>query len=96
MWVLTNDSGTHRVGVVRNLDEDSELFEGVVARLAHAEQLSTPQVSREIVFWDTDVQYFRALSGSDSLGTIPLAAGAVLLELGRIMFRCSEALLVPH
>lgn len=91
MWLLTNKFGTHRVGVVRNLDEDSELFGGVVSRLARAQGADANAVYREIMYWDTDVAFLRAASGNASSETIPLATGAVLLESGRLMFRSAAS-----
>lgn len=89
MWRLTNKSGTHRIGVVRNLDDDLELFGGVVARLAKAQGAEVKNVERQIVYWDTDIALLRATSGHDD--TIPLTAGAVLLESGRLMFRSAAS-----
>jgi hypothetical protein len=91
MWRVKKKSGTHRVGVVRNLDEDVELFDGLVVRLADAERLQPKEVHRQIVFWETDVTFLRAMSGNGAADTIPLAAGAVLLESGRLMFRSAAS-----
>lgn len=91
MWGLQNDFGSYRVGVVNNLDEDQTSFNSLVKRLASAHRQEPREIGRKIQFWETDIALLRAANDSLITDTIPLTAGAVMLESGRLMFRSAAS-----
>lgn len=90
-WLWLNESLGGRVGVVRNLDRDEHAQDGLVSRLADAHSREVTDVRRELQFWGIDVTYVRAANDVVIADTIPLNAGATMVESARLMFRSAAS-----
>lgn len=91
-WMWKNSAAkedARKIAIVRDLANDSVAFNGVVQRLAAAHGTSKVEVERALRMWGTDVTMLRAANDIVITDTIPLAAGAVMVESARLMYRCS-------
>lgn len=90
MWKRTAaGEDTRKIAIVRDLDNDNSAFNGVVQRLAAAHGTPTAEVERTLRMWGTDVTLLRAANDIVIAETIPLTAGAIMVESARLMYRCS-------
>ncbi|MBF6278558.1 MULTISPECIES: hypothetical protein [Nocardia] len=90
MWRRTAPGEDPRkIALVRDLASDSVAFSGVVQRLAAAHGTPADEVERKLRWWDTDVTMLRAAKDIVIADTIPLTAGAVMVESARLMYRSS-------
>ncbi|WP_145961953.1 hypothetical protein [Rhodococcus ruber] len=89
MWQLDDSSegDSRRLALVRTLEDDETAYSGVVRRLAEAHQQAESAIDRALRLWDTDVTVLRAANDFVIVDTIPLNAGAAMLESARLMFR---------
>lgn len=90
MWKHTAaGEDARKIAIVRDLANDSRAFHGVVQRLAAAHGTPTAEVERTLRMWRTDVTLLRAANDIEIAETIPLTAGAIMVESARLMYRCS-------
>lgn len=90
MWKHTAaGEDTRKIAIVRNLSNDRRAFDGVVQRLAAAHEKPPAEVERTLRMWETDVHMLRAANDIVIAETIPLSAGAVMIESARLMYRSS-------
>lgn len=90
-WMWLNPDLNRRVGVVRNLSEDTQAQLGLVERIADAHQRPRDEVRNELQFWSIDVTYVRAANDIVVADTIPLDAGATMVDSARLMFRSAAS-----
>ncbi|WP_370500489.1 hypothetical protein NWT09_03385 [Mycolicibacterium sp. jd] len=89
MWVHKLFGDGERVGVVKDLTEDSRDFCDLVQRLSGAHGVTTDQIAMDLRNWAIDITYLRAANDIYITDTIPLVAGAAMLESARMMFRAA-------
>lgn len=88
MWKHTAaGEDARKIALARDLANDSVAFNGVVQRLAAEHGRPPTEVERALRMWGTDVTMLRAANDIVITDTIPLAAGAVMVESARLMYR---------
>lgn len=89
MWMNPQFGEEHRIGVLRAIAFDSHEYDDLIARLASTHSVVETQLSQAIINWANDITYLRAANDYVIHDTIPLNAGAVMLESARMMFRAA-------
>ncbi len=87
MWVNPQLGFGERVGVLRSLVTDDPSFSDLVERLSTAHSIDATKLANEVHNWAIDVTYLRAVNDYVITDSIPLSAGATMLESARLMFR---------
>lgn len=90
-WMWQNQSLDSRIGVVRNIAQDPQAQVGLIERLAIAHHRTAEEIRDELRFWSFDVTYVRAANDIVIADTIPLHAGATMVESARLMFRSAAS-----
>jgi len=97
MWKHTAaGEGARKIAIARDLANDSAAFNGVVQRVAAEHGRPPTEVERALRMWGTDVTMLRAANDIVITDTIPLAAGAVMVESARLMYRSAAIRLRPE
>lgn len=86
-WMWSNNQLNANVGVQRDLDADVDAQQSLVTRLARHHHLDQKLVSDAIATWQIDTAFLRAANEYVIADTIPLVAGATMLESARQMYR---------
>lgn len=86
-WMWEHGPSEARVGIVRNLDDDRSMQEDISRRLAPHHQMTAQQVAEQVRGWRIDTVNLRASNDHVISETIPLTAGAAMVDSARRMFR---------
>jgi hypothetical protein len=87
MWVNPEFGEDNRIGLLRRLTDDSRDFQDLVERLSYVHNIPPKVLAQEVRHWAIDVTYLRAVNDFVIADSIPLSAGATMLESARMMFR---------
>jgi hypothetical protein len=87
MWINSEFGEERRVGLLQKLTDNSRDFQDFIDRLSYAHKMRPEQVAQEVRHWAIDVTYLRAVNDVVIADSIPLTAGATMLESARMMFR---------
>ncbi|MCT7294032.1 hypothetical protein NVV99_24345 [Rhodococcus sp. PAE-6] len=77
------------IGVPHSISRDSYELRGVAERLSRFEQRSPDEVEKSILHFGVDITYLRAANDVVIADTIPLSAGATMIEAARLMLRAT-------
>jgi len=90
LWHSTStDRERFEIGVPHSISRDSYELRGVAERLSRFEQRPPNEVEKSILHFGVDITYLRAANDAVIADTIPLSAGATMIEAARLMLRAT-------
>lgn len=90
-WLWENDEFNQSIGVLRNFNSDGDARKSLVSRLAHYHNIKQKDLENIIAGWRTDITLLRVANDSVINESIPLTAGAAMVDNARQMYRSAAS-----